>query len=80
MTVKAGGPKWPYLVMIVGAPLPHILVGFVRKFPQHRGLIIQGAIGSTALAVFARMALMHDAGYAAKADSLQGDRKSRRHD
>merc|ERR1711879_396576 len=54
--------RWPYLVIVVGAPVTHIIVSSMRHFPRHRKLFIGAIVGTTVLTVINRVVLMHDSG------------------
>jgi hypothetical protein len=55
--------RWAYLVPVIGAPIAHIFVSTMTKFPAHKKLLLTGVIVSTATMVANRLFLMADAGY-----------------
>ncbi len=54
---------WQYLGPVFGAPIPHIFVSLMNKYPQHKKKMLQAVIWTSVLAVVTRLVLMNDAGY-----------------
>ena len=58
--------RWIYLGPVIAAPIPHVFVSLMRKYPQHKVLMFKAVVATTFAAVFTRLVLMGDAGYPGK--------------
>ena len=57
---------WAYLGPVVAAPIPHVFVSLMTRYPQHKVKMFQAVVLTTGLAVLTRLILMNDAGYPGK--------------
>ena len=56
-------PQWIYLVPVMGAPLAHIFVSAISKYPHLKRPLAAAVALSTVTMVGNRLFLMHHAGY-----------------
>jgi hypothetical protein len=56
---------WAYLGPVLGAPIPHVFVSLINRYPQHKTKMLNAVVWTSIMAVATRLVLMYDAGYPA---------------
>ena len=67
-------PRWLYILPIAGAPLAHIFVSSMKKYPAFKRPLAVAVVLSTISMVGNRLYLMGDAGYPGAEGAKDGPR------